>query len=420
MSKQIKVFENCMFILYRYLSMQNKLKFEKLKEKFTEEFSELEVSLRKLSSLYRNIPITDSMKKNWSEGLMKRKSAWYACLVNTNIDVLLLPEYLESRQNRNILLKKETDQYYRSFENFDLLGSKNNLELFECVLFSEDNSPNNGFDLFSAQVTETAKCPQKVSDMFDVWQESNENYNDLEQLVLGFFEWHELNDYNFAGQRQMVLWFNYQLKKLFGAVACRFNLEEHFFKQSKQESSNLEKELKSFLGHLQDEVNVNLDALKQNYKQNIGFENLKPNQKLVANHLFYIGFDHHFPIPVQISQYPGFKSLLKKGFISISDFGSKPEFEKYEPVMNVLLEKGFIVPVEEGEMYYCLSTKSANSNSRLLPYINVSYSSYALEWEKFISQYEVKANKVVEMAIEKLPVMEIPEFKPKKKKVFFG
>ncbi|HEY1045646.1 MAG TPA: hypothetical protein VGF79_04350, partial [Bacteroidia bacterium] len=395
-------------------------KFEKLKEKFTGEFSELEVSLRKLSSLYRNIPITDSMKKNWSEGLMKRKSAWYACLVNTNIDVLLLPEYLESRQSRNILLKKETDQYYRSFENFDLLKNKSNSELFECILFNEDSNSNNGFDLFSAQVTETAKCPQKISEMFENWQEFDPNTNKLEQLVFEFFEWLELNEGSFSGQRQMVLWLNYQFKKLYGAVTGRFNLEEYLFNRSKQEGLVLETELKGFLEYLCEEVNMNLDALKQNYKQNIGFENLKPNQKLVANHLFYIGFDHHFPIPIQISQYPGFKSLLKKGFISISDFGSKPEFEKYEPIMNTLLEKGFIVPVEEGEMYYCLSTKSANSNSRLMPYINVSYSSNALEWEKFISQYEMKDNKVVEMAIEKIPVMEIPEFKPKKKKVFFG
>lgn len=400
--------------------MQNKLKFEKLKEKFTEEFSELEVSLRKLSSLYRNIPITESAKKNWSEGLMKRKSAWYACLVNTNIDVLLLPEYLESRQSRNILLKKETDQYYRSFENFDLLKSKNNIELFECILFNEESNSNNGFDLFSAQVTETAKCPQKVSEMFERWQELNQSTNDLEQLVFEFFEWLELNEGTFSGQRQMVLWLNYGFKKLYGSATGRFNFEEYLFNRGKQENNDPEKDIRSFLEYLQEEVKLNLDALKQNYKQNIGFENLKPNQKLVANHLFYIGFDHHFPIPVQISQYPGFKSLLKKGFISIADFGNKPEFEKYEPIMNTLLEKGFIVPVEEGEMYYCLSTRTSNKNSRLLSYVNIGNTAYALEWEKFISQYEVKDNKVVEMAIEKLPVMEIPEFKPKKKKVFFG
>jgi hypothetical protein len=86
--------------------MLNQIPFETLYKELEEEFSGLEKSLEKLSELYRTIPVGEPQKRNFTEQNLKQKSAWYACLVNHNIDILLLPEYLESKQSRNILLKK--------------------------------------------------------------------------------------------------------------------------------------------------------------------------------------------------------------------------------------------------------------------------------------------------------------------------
>ncbi|MBL7836123.1 MAG: hypothetical protein JNM67_01280, partial [Bacteroidetes bacterium] len=94
--------------------MLNQLPYDILYKELREEIRSVEKSFQSIQRLYKNLPLSESIKRNFSESKLKQKSAWYACLVNPNIDILLLPEYLESKQSRNILLKKETDQYFKS------------------------------------------------------------------------------------------------------------------------------------------------------------------------------------------------------------------------------------------------------------------------------------------------------------------
>lgn len=402
---------------------------EELKSRFGDEIAALESVLHKLSLLYKNIPVTETAKKNWSESNLKLKSAWYACLVNGNIDVLLLPEYLESRQSRNILLKKETDQYFKAFENFDFLNGKRNKELFECILQDEQSSAKASFDLFSAQVKESVSCPEALEKMFECWEETEDNASALERIIASFVEWHQKGMFSFNGNRQLVLWVNYQFKKEFGNASLRVNHEQYFFHHWNKESRDLIKSVSDLIGFWKQETEHSIVALRDLYKQSIGFSRLKSNQKIVANHLFHTGFDVHYPMPIQISQYPALKSLLRKGFVQISDFGSKTDFDKYESLMRQLIEIEFLMPVRDGEMYYCLNTSGGISQSRLGQYVNVSRPQQDLYWDEFKSQniepiiretIEIPIEAAVQEATEISPVMEIPDFKPKKKKVFFG
>ena len=144
--------------------------------------------LEAISSLYKNIPLNETRKKTFLEKSFKSKSAYYACLVNTNIDALLIPEYLESKLSRNILIKKETEQYFRSIENFHLHTIQTPSSIYECILFNEELELSNSFDLFTNQAPESASCPDELKVIFDQWLEDFKGYNSLEALFYSILD----------------------------------------------------------------------------------------------------------------------------------------------------------------------------------------------------------------------------------------
>ena len=159
--------------------------FEQIKLKLNNEFLVLENSLEHLSNLVNKIPIPEKSKKAINSKSLKLKSAWYACLVNSNIDYLLIPEYLDSKQSRNILIKKETDEFYQSMDSFDLLKGKGNVDLFECIL--NKGEIKESFDLFSSPVVETAKCPEGLKAIFSQFEKHQSNWSQLEKTMMILF-----------------------------------------------------------------------------------------------------------------------------------------------------------------------------------------------------------------------------------------
>lgn len=409
------------YFVHQY--MLNQLPFEKLHKELEEEFSGLEKSLVKLSELYKSLPIGESQKRQFTEQALKQKSAWYSCLVNHNIDILLLPEYLESKQSRNILLKKETDQYYKSIENFDLLNGKTSTDLFACLLYSEATQAVSSFDLFSSQVVETAVCPPALEKMMEQWPGKFDQYGKLASTVFEFIEWHAVNRFSFNAQRQIILWLNYQLRKQYGNISFMLNHEHYFFHHWNKESRDMKgsvKELLQFWKKSADQVAEELNTL---YKEQINFERLNSSQKIIANHLFSTGFKAQYPMPVQMSQYPALKPLLKMGFVKLSDFVGKEDFEKYQEILDQLLAQKFILPVNEDEIFIYLNPGYETKNSRFSAYQNTNVSGEVINWERFKNQNIVKPIAPIEVKIEIPSTQEsyvIPELKPVKKKAFFG
>ncbi len=403
--------------------MLNQLPFEKLHKELEEEFSGLEKSLVKLSELYKSLPIGESQKRQFTEQTLKQKSAWYSCLVNHNIDILLLPEYLESKQSRNILLKKETDQYYKSIENFDLLNSKTGSDLFACLLYSEATQSASSFDLFSSQVVETAVCPPALEKMMQQWPGKFNQYGQLASTVFEFIEWHSVNRFSFNAQRQIILWLNYQLRKQYGNISFMLNHEHYFFHHWNKESRDMKGSVKELLQSWKKSADQVAEELNKLYKEQINFERLNSSQKIIANHLFSTGFKAQYPMPVQMSQYPALKPLLKMGFVKLSDFVGKEDFEKYQEILDQLLAQKFILPVYEDEIFICLNPGYETKNSRFAAYQNTNISGEVIDWERFKNQNIVKPIAPIEVKIEIPSTQEsyvIPELKPVKKKAFFG
>ena len=404
-------------------NMLNQIPFETLYKELEEEFSGLEKSLEKLSELYQTLPVGELQKRHFTEQTLKQKSAWYACLVNHNIDILLLPEYLESKQSRNILLKKETDQYYKSIENFDLLNGKAASELYACLLYSENAPAANSFDLFSSQVVETAVCPSALNELMVQWSGKFDQYGQLAATVFEFMEWHAVNRFSFNAQRQIILWLNYQLRKHYGPVSFMLNHEHYFFHHWNRESRDMKGSVKELVQYWKKTTEQIAEDLNAMYKEQINFDQLNSSQKIIANHLISIGFKSKYPVSVQMSQYPALKPLLKMGFVKLSDFVGKENFDKYQEILDQLLEQKFILPVKEDEIFICLNPGYETKNSRFAAYQNTNISSEAIDWAAFKNQNIVKPIAPIEVKIDIPQVKEtfiIPELKPVKKKAFFG
>jgi hypothetical protein len=161
--------------------------------------------LEAISGLFKNIPLSETTKRSFLERSFKRKSAYYACLVNSNIDTLLIPEYLETKLSRNILIKKETEQYFRSIDNFKLHTIQNTSAVYECILFNEESEQSNSFDLFSNQAPESASCPEDLKLIFEQWTEDFKAYSPLETIFYSILDWHAFNNYSFSNKRQILL-----------------------------------------------------------------------------------------------------------------------------------------------------------------------------------------------------------------------
>lgn len=409
--------------------MLNQQPYEKLFLELKDELASVEESILFLQKLFRNLPVSEAVKKSFTDATLKEKSAWYACLINHNIDVLLLPEYLESKQCRNILLKKETDQYFKSIEHFDLLGGKVSSELFECILRAQqDVQKASGVDLFSSQVVETAKCPESLTKLMSGWSGKFNAYGKLGNILFQFLEWHSYNNFSFSTQRQIVLWLNYQFRNAFGNISYRFNHEKYFFHHWNKESRDMKNSLKEMLLNWKQEANALKQDLLHLYRTSISFENLKPSQKVISNHLFSEAFSVQYPKAVQISQYPALKPLLRRGFVELTDFGGKENFEKYRQLLDELVELNFISPMSDDEIFIGINPSYQSMKGRLSAYSNTKLGTDIVNWDEFIGQ-NITPTKPINPVIEEIRETQVavemtetnqPEIKPVRKKAFFG
>jgi len=396
--------------------MQNTLPFEQLHQLFESEFTAIGKSLEELSSLYHKLPVPESAKKRFIDGALKHKSAWYACLVNSNIDVLLLPEYLESKQSRNILIKKETDQYFKSLENFNVLLGKSNTSLYECIVSSGD-VVQSAVDLFSSHVTETDKCPEPLHLLFENWNISLSGYEKLESVLYGFLEWHKFNQYSFISHRHHILWLNHQLWKQFGHMSFCFNTEHYLFQNWNKDHMDATQMIGGLLHFIKLEIDKNRSELNELFKEYIDFSLLKPRQKLVSGYLFSNSFRIDLPSQVQI-QLPAIKTLIKKGYIELQDLGGKTDMEKTKQTLVELLEQNIIQMVDEDEeIYISINPSYQKEVGRLSKYNNIEEIKPEVNWEAFASQ---SIKKVIMPKVTVKAAEAASEPVRKRQKAFFG
>ncbi len=399
--------------------MQNTVPFEQLHQLFETEFTTLGKSLEGLSSLYQRLPVPETLKKRSIDISLKHKSAWYACLVNSNIDVLLLPEYIESRQSRNILIKKETDQYFKSIEQFSKLSGKSNTSLYECILVSGEVIQNTGTDLFSNCVTDSVSCSEHIHAIFENWNLTLSGYGKLESILYAFLEWHIANHNRFVGQRQSVLWLNYQLWKVYGSSVFSLNLENYLFHNWQKEKMDAVNAMKDILNFLKSEVEKSKSSLNILFKEQIDFDQLKSQQRIISGYLFSVGFD--VKLPVHIQQLPIIKILLRKGYIELTDLGQKPDIEKIKNALDELFSLGMIFMIsEEEERYISLNPSYKESPGRLSKYNNIEEIKPEMDWDGFINQpVKVIIPKVIRTLAEPEPEAEMDTVR-KRQKAFLG
>lgn len=383
---------------------------------FTSDVLKLEKSFLELSKILNKLPIGDSFKKPYLDKHLKEKSAWYACLVNTNIDILLLPEFFESKQTRNILLKKETEQYLKSFELFSSLSSKNYQEVYESILFAEDAQTQVSFDLFSSQVVKTESCPKNLIDLFSEWQ-INSVSSELENLIYQFVEWHETYQYSFSNHRQLILWFNFKLWRIFGSVVFKINFEKYFYHHWNRESRDTKQSIKDFIAFLYQAIEDSKIELRDLYRQHIQFEKLKPSQKLASNYLFDRAFEtgiaNSYTQQVTLN-----KTLLKKGFIAHDDLKNSADSEKLIPLIEKLWELNCVYLYQEvNEITLCLLPVK-NIQGKLNQYTNIELPKSDLKISDFVHQV-IRIEEPKEVKLMPIQAIQINE-STEKRKVFFG
>lgn len=394
--------------------------FEQLHQKFSSDLNNLEKSMEGLAILYRNLPVSEKNKKHFLDESSKIKSAWYACLINSNIDVLLIPEYLESKLSRNILIKKETEQYFSSIANFHLHTNQNPAVLFETLLYSDEVEPKSSFDLFSTQAPETSTCPEKLKNLFQTWNTKYTQYSNFESLLYSFLEWHSLNKWSFSSQRQCVLWFNYRLWSQFGAVGLKLPIENFLYNNWNKEICNPNLEIKNFIDFLYDEIENQKLELTNIYKEHIAFETLKSRQKLVSSYVFEAGFKIENTNNISVSAHAILKQILRKGFLSLEDISSKEDFTKQISIYQELMDLGIMeIEKESGEISLYINTAFKNKSSSLYKYQNIQVSKSDLSLNDFIQQTYIKPIISIEKPIIEEPVMQKASGS-KRQKAFFG
>ena len=409
------------------LLTQNRLKsnmFKELHKKFERDISKLERAFLEVSKIYNKLPIGDSFKKPLLQQTLKEKSAWYACLVNQNIDLLLLPEFLESKICRNILLKKETEQYHQSFEQFADLNTKSPNTLFEVLL--KDNTAQintQSFDLFSSNIHKTVECPVELKQQFEAWELETEAYNELEEVLYTFIQWHTHNHFSFGNQRQIILWLNYRLWKLYGSIVFNINLERYFYHHYNKESRSTESALKELIEFVTVELQNSKTTLLQVFRTHIRFDELSTSEKIASNHLFFSVFETNLPSKF-VQNITLTKTLLKRGFLKVDDFSNPIEREKLSPQIEELLEQNLIeLKKENNSICLCLSTHT-NETSRLSKYNNMPNVQEKLQLNQFLNQaaVEKEVHKPIISVLETTTLSETrnPETLKERKKVFFG
>ena len=205
--------------------MRDRQFYQQLKSQIEAPVKAFERAIEQTLTLFKHVPLSEDLKQTLLANSLKCKSAWYACLVNSNIDELLIPEYLESKQSRNILIKKETDQFYKSLSEFDQIKPKHMVDLYNRILYNEEIKANTfGLDLFSSQVVNTAECPEHLTKVFELWDEQFEGFDFYERLVFEMSEWFQASDNGFSNQRQCLLWLNYCLWQHHGQLYSLINV----------------------------------------------------------------------------------------------------------------------------------------------------------------------------------------------------
>ena len=401
-------------------AMRDHLIFEQLNKMFTNEIHLVNEELEAISSLYKNIPLNETRKKTFLEKSFKSKSAYYACLVNTNIDALLIPEYLETKLSRNILIKKETEQYFRSIENFHLHTIQTPSSIYECILFNEELELSNSFDLFTNQAPESASCPDELKVIFDQWLEDFKGYNSLEVLFYSILDWHAFNQFSFSNKRQIILFLNYQLWKQYGNIFQHLNIEAYFFKNWTSESLDPIKALKGLISCVKKDIEIMNVEFKGYYTEQINFKRLNSKQKIVSNFLFSKNFNFNLNIDSgSLANNSIISQIQKQGFIDFAELGEHADLVQQKSNISILLDSGVLeLSKIEGVIGLYLNTSFNNKNKYLYQFQNIQLKENNLKLDDFFNQSI--SNPIV--PIEKLIVTTEPliEVKTKRQKAFFG
>ncbi len=379
---------------------------------------ELDAALTAFSSTFKNLPVGELTKNKRLHKSVKEKAAWYACIVNPNIDILLLQEFFDAKQTRNILLKKETDQYQQTLHHFvELRTLGTNASIFENLL-GEKSEEVNSFDLFSSPVINKIQCPLALQKLFAQWQLKPLGEVPLETLLYQFYDWHTLNNFSFTGQRQFILWFNYQLWKLYGEAASLLNVEHYFYHHWNKESRNAEYGIKQLISFMQEACHNLEQELKIIYRTDIKYETLEPNQKIANNYLYHAGFNcdgiviNSEDYSIQLN-----KILCKRGFVGTEDITAKMQLEKVKLTLQNWYKTGLVDVVFNENNWYAYLIPGENKSNRLQNYCNVTLSITEPNWNQIFNKPLIPMKKPIEMPTESQTV---PVKRVSGQKAFFG
>ena len=401
--------------------MQPATTFDELQTLTESKFKLLNLELESLSYNFSNIPLTEYVKNKILEKQLKIKAGWYACLVNRNIDVLLLPEYFNHNQTRNILIKKETDAYNVDLERFkDFKKIESNLDLYKNF-FKTIESEDNSFNLFSTQKIKKENCPEPLRLLFEKWEQPNaENY--IQAIVLQFYEWHATDNFSFSGKRQILIWLNYKLWKKYGLVAQLIDIEYFLFNNWNKENRSCIQSILDITDFIHEKIETLSSELKLLYREEIDYNNLLPQQKIANNYLFNQNFDIKLNSKVNTTSDLLYKIILKKGFLTYSDLPLKVNMESLEDTFRQWhIEKSISVDLSENNWFINLKPQTSEVQ-RLHKFNNVEINKEEINW-KFL----LECKNILPIKKEATPIIkEVSTFELKqeivtiKAKAFFG
>lgn len=401
--------------------MRDRLFYEQLKGQIQGSLQTFELAIEQTHSLLNHCPISVEYKQDLLSNRLKIKSAWYACMVNSNIDELLIPEYLESKQSRNILFKKETDQFFKSIAEFDALKPKSLVDLYNRILFSEEAKASSfGMDLFSSQLVNTAECPEVFEQLFEVWQNRFEGFAWQERLLFEIAEWYQAADNGFSNQRQCLLWLNYQLWQRYGNGFQLINLEQALHQNMADWSLKPQACIKNIFEVIAQDLQQLQDQIIDQYRQQVQFDRLRHREQTLVNFLIEQRFDLS-AIPQANLTATGYliKCLNHKGFIELKDV--EADWNNQEAGLNLLLKEGIVEMSSEwdGKVNLYLNTSLCNVSKRLYKYQNVQIK---LQQQGHLDQFKSQTVSTPIVPIDTPTVVLKPtaEQGPSRPKAFFG
>jgi hypothetical protein len=389
--------------------------------KFSEAFIGLNKALNRAVQLFAKLELTEIQTKEFIKGSVKSKSAWYACLVNSNIDVLLIPDFIESKQSRNILIKKETDQYVRSLSEFSEIKNQDSLKLYNSLLYCQSEEPKAaGLDLFSNQAQTVQSCPAELKALFTNSEQSYSSISNLEKSIFLFLDWIQ-NEAFKDSKRQSVLFLNYQFWKQFGVFTQRINVELFLFEHLNRKQFDEAEFLNNFFLFMNAAIESELKTLKTVYKNKVSYHEFNNSQKLVFNYLYENNLNLDLGENATCSEYLKI-SLRSKGFINQEDFKNAADQVQFSVELNTLLQSGLlIIEKSNGEISLFLNTSAKNKNSRLYTYQNIAENKSELSLEEFKNQILIKPSTVVQFEQNSVnSEVTSNTFTAKRQKAFFG